>query len=58
VRTKEVHERDIYSRTIAAKQRVLKDFWFKPYIGKFNGEKFAKEYAQKRHVIWSTALDK
>jgi hypothetical protein len=35
-----------------------KDFWFKPYIGKFGGEKFAKEYAQKQHDFWFVALDK
>jgi hypothetical protein len=27
-------------------------------IGKFNGEKFEKEYAQKQHAFQFTALDK
>ncbi len=26
---------------VATKQGVPKDFWFKPYTGKFSGEKFA-----------------
>jgi len=53
-----VQKKEIHSITIAAKQGVLEDFWFKPYIGKFSGEKFAKEYVQKRHAFWFIALDK
>jgi hypothetical protein len=52
-----VHEREIHSKTIVAKQGVPKDFWFKPYIGKFSGKKFIKKKVQK-HVFWSTTLDK
>ncbi len=32
-RAREVREREICSQAIVAKQRVLEDFWFKPYIG-------------------------
>jgi hypothetical protein len=39
--TREVCVREICNRMIVAKQRMLKDFWFKPYIGKLHGEKFA-----------------
>jgi hypothetical protein len=46
-RTREVHERKIYSKAIATKQGVLEDFWFKPSTGKFNGEEFVEEYVQK-----------
>ncbi len=46
-RTREVHERIIRNRAIVVKQGVPKDFWFKPYTEKFNGEKFAKKYAWK-----------
>jgi hypothetical protein len=37
---------------------VLEDFWFKPYIGKFSGKKFAEEYAQKQLASQFVALDK
>ncbi len=50
-RAREVHEREIYSRMVATKQGVPKDFWFKPYTGNFSGEKFAEEYVQKRHAF-------
>jgi hypothetical protein len=39
--TRKVCERKIRSKMIATKQGMPKDFWFKPYIGKFSGEKFA-----------------
>jgi hypothetical protein len=45
VRAREMHEKEICNRAIVAKQRVPKDFWFNPYIEKFNGKKFAKGYA-------------
>ncbi len=57
-RAREVQKKKIYNIIIAAKQGVLEDFWFKPYIGKFSGEKFAKEYVQKQHVFWFVTLDK
>jgi hypothetical protein len=47
-RAREVCKGKHYSRIIITKQGVPKDFWFKPYIGKFNGEKLAKEYVQKQ----------
>jgi hypothetical protein len=40
-------EREICSRTIVIKQGGPKDFWFKPYTRRFNGEKFIKEYVHK-----------
>jgi hypothetical protein len=43
-RTKEVSERKICSITTIIKQGVQEDFWFKPYIGKFSGERFAEKY--------------
>jgi hypothetical protein len=46
-RAREVHEREICNRTVATKQEVPKDFWLKPYIGKFSGEKFVEEYMGK-----------
>jgi hypothetical protein len=36
-RAREVHERGICNRTVAVKQGVPKDFWFKPYTEKFSG---------------------
>ncbi len=57
VRAKEVCERKICSRMVATKQGVPKEFWFKPYNGKFNGEKFVKKYAQKRHTFQFATLD-
>jgi hypothetical protein len=42
-RTREVNERKIRSITIIIKQGVQEDFWFKPYIGKFSGERFAEK---------------
>jgi len=41
-RTREAHEREICIRAVAIKQRVPKDFWFKPYTRKFNGDKFVE----------------
>jgi hypothetical protein len=57
-RAREVHERKNCSKTIVAKQGMKEDTWFKPYNGKFSGEKFAKEYVQKQHASQSTTLDK
>jgi hypothetical protein len=42
---------------VATKQGVPKEFWFKPYNGKFNGKKFVKKYAQKRHTFQFATLD-
>jgi hypothetical protein len=39
--TREVCGRKICNIMIVVKQGMPKDFWFKPYIGKFSGEKFA-----------------
>jgi hypothetical protein len=58
VGTREACEWEIHSRTVATKQGVPEDFWFKPYIGKFNGEKFAEENAQKRLAFQFVALHK
>lgn len=44
-RTREVREREICSRTRAAKQGMLDDFWFKPITKEFNGEVFIEEHA-------------
>jgi len=41
-KTREMCEREIRTKVIAVEQGVPKDFWFKPYIGKFNGKKFVK----------------
>jgi hypothetical protein len=57
-RTRETCQKEICSIAVAIKQGVLEDFWFKPYIGKFSGEKFTKEYVHKRHASWSTTLNK
>ncbi len=46
-KAREVREREICSRVLAIKQGVPKDFWFKPYTGKFSGEKFVEEYVHK-----------
>ncbi len=35
--------RKIHSKVVAAKQRMLEDFWFKQYIGKFSGEEFVEK---------------
>jgi hypothetical protein len=53
-----MHEREICSKAIVAKQRVLEDFWFKPYIGKFSGEEFVEKYVQKQHASQFAALNK
>jgi len=39
--TREMRKREIHSGAIVTKQGIPKDFWFKPYIGKSSGEKFA-----------------
>jgi hypothetical protein len=57
-KTREVHEREIRNKAMATKQKVLEDFWFKPYIRKFSGEEFVEKYAQKQHISWSVTLDK
>ncbi len=44
VRTREVCEREIHSKVVAAKQLVLEDFWFKPYTRNFSKEEFVEEY--------------
>jgi hypothetical protein len=36
-RAREVRQKEIHSRTIVIKQGMPKDFWFKPYTGKFSG---------------------
>jgi hypothetical protein len=46
-RAREVHEREICNKAIATKQRVPRDFWFKPYIRKFSGEEFVKKICAK-----------
>jgi hypothetical protein len=51
VRARKVCEKFFCSKMVAAKQGVPKEFWFKPYNGKFNGENFVKKYAQKRHIF-------
>jgi hypothetical protein len=50
--------REIHSKVVAAKQRVLEDFWFKPYTGKFSREEFAEKYVQKQHTSRFAAVDK
>jgi len=50
VRAREVCKREIRSKIVAAKQRVLEDIWFKPYFGKFSKKEFVEEYVQKRHT--------
>jgi len=49
-KAREVCKREIRSKIVVAKQRVLEDFWFKPYFGKFSGKEFVEEYVQKRHT--------
>jgi hypothetical protein len=53
-----VHERKICNKVITTKERMLEDFWFKPYIRKFSGEEFVEKFGKKQHVSWSTTLDK
>jgi hypothetical protein len=40
--TREAREKEIRTKVVAAKQGVPKDFWFKPYTRKFNGDKFVE----------------
>ncbi len=42
----------------SCKVRNARRLLVKPYIKKFSGEKFAKEYVQKQHAFRSTTLDK
>ncbi len=46
-RLRDVHEREIRSKTIVAKQGVLEEVWFKLVIGKFSGEEFVEKYMRK-----------
>jgi hypothetical protein len=57
-KAREVHEREICNRVLTIKQGVPKDFWFKPYIGKFSGEKFVEEYVHKYHASQFATLYK
>ncbi len=50
--------REIHSKVVAAKQRVLEDFWFKPYTGKLSGEEFVEKYVQNRHTSQFPTIDK
>jgi hypothetical protein len=43
-KSREVYEREIYSKAIVAKQGVPKEVWFKLVINKFSGIFFAEKY--------------